>query len=128
VGKKGKPSKAKEIYEDFVSKCQDNNAYPTYLVKSWRYADKLQDRQDRLKGIKRNYQLRVVLFTQARKQDPARDPFKQDEAAERIIQNISRNYERANHKGLLQYWTAHLPVQAFSDKVINQQKGELTTR
>ena len=63
VGKKGKPSKAEEIYEDFVSRYQDDNSYPTDLVRSWRYTDKLQDRQDRLKGIKRNYQLRVVLFT-----------------------------------------------------------------
>ena len=50
VGKRGEPGKAKEIYEDFVSRCQDEYSYPTELVKSWRYTDKLQDRQDRLKG------------------------------------------------------------------------------
>ncbi|MFM7978060.1 MAG: hypothetical protein ACKPKO_01985, partial [Candidatus Fonsibacter sp.] len=92
VGKRGKPSKADEIYEDFVSKYQDDNIYPTDLVKSGRYTDKMQYRQDRLKGIKRNYQLRVVPFTQARKQNPTKDPFEQDKAAERIIQKISRNY------------------------------------
>ena len=86
VGKRGKPSKAEEIYEDFVSICQDDHTYPTDLVRSLRYTDKLQDRQDRLKGIQRNYQLRVVLFTQARKQDPGRDPFQQNGAIERIIQ------------------------------------------
>ena len=103
VGKKGKPGKAEEIYEDFGSRYQDDNSYPTDLVRSWRYTDKLQDRQYRLKGIKRNYQLRVVLFAQARKQDPNRDPFQQDGAVERIIQKRLRKYDRAQHKGLLQY-------------------------
>ena len=128
VGKRGKPSKADEIDENFVSIYQDENTYPTDLVKSWRYTDKLHDRQNRLKGIKRNYQLRVVLFTQARKQNPKRDPFQQDGAVERIIQKRSRKYEKAKHKGLLQYWTGHLTVKAFSDRVISQQKEKLTTR
>ncbi|MFM7978057.1 MAG: hypothetical protein ACKPKO_01970, partial [Candidatus Fonsibacter sp.] len=61
-------------------------------------------------------------------QYPNRDPFEQNEAAERIIQTISCKYERAKHKGLLQYWTGHLTVQALSDRVINHQKGKLTTR
>ena len=128
VGKKGKLGKAEEIYEDFVSRYQDDNTYPTDIVRSWRYTDKLKDRLDRLKGTKRNYQLRVVLFTQERKQDPARDPFKQDEAAERTIQKRSRTYEKAEHTGLLQYWTGHLTAKAFSDRVISQQKNKLTTR
>ena len=81
-----------------MSRYQDDNTYPTDLVKSWRYTDKMQYRQDRMKGIKRNYQLRVVLFTQARKQYPNRDPFKQDEAAERIVQKRPCKYERAKRK------------------------------
>ena len=99
VGKRAKPSKADEIYEDFASRCQDDNTYPTDLIRSWRYIGRMQYRQDRLKGVKRNYQLRVVLFTQARKQDPNRDPFQQDGAVERIIQKRSRKYENAKHKG-----------------------------
>ena len=95
VGKKGKLGKAEETYEDFVSRYQDDNSYPTDLVRSWRYTDKLQDRQDRLQGIERNYQLMVVLFTQARQQDPKEKPFQQDEAVERIIQKRSRTYENA---------------------------------
>ncbi len=49
------------------------------------------------------YQLRVVLFAQARKQDPNTEPFQQDEVVERIIQNRSRKYDLAKHSGLLQY-------------------------
>jgi hypothetical protein len=29
---------------------------------------------------------------------------------------------------MLQCWTGHLTVQAFTDRIINQQKGKLTTR
>ena len=66
-------------------------------------------------GIKRNYKLRVVLFTQARKQDPNKKPFQQDEAAEQIIQKRLRKYDRAKHKGLLQYWTGNRGVKASGD-------------
>ncbi|MFM7984652.1 MAG: hypothetical protein ACKPKO_35545 [Candidatus Fonsibacter sp.] len=59
VGKKGKLGKADEIYYDFISVYQDTNV----------------EQRERLSRIKRSYQLRVVLFTQARKQDPDKEPF-----------------------------------------------------
>ena len=70
----------------------------------------------------------MVLFTQARKEDPNREPFPQDEAIENRIETRKRKYDRAKHKGLLQYWTGHLTVKAYNDKVINQRKDKLTTR
>ena len=79
-------------------------------------------------GIKRKYQVRVVLFTQARKQDPDREPLQQNEVVERAIQKRARKYDRAKRQGLLQYWTGYLTVKAFSDRVITQQKGKLTAR
>ncbi|MFM7982934.1 MAG: hypothetical protein ACKPKO_26780, partial [Candidatus Fonsibacter sp.] len=62
VGKKGKLGKADEIYEEFISGYQDTNG----------------ERRERLTGLNRNHQLRVVLYTQARKQYPDREPFPQD--------------------------------------------------
>ena len=44
VGKKGKPGRADNIYEDFINIYQDTNI----------------EQRERLTGIKRNYQLRVV--------------------------------------------------------------------
>jgi hypothetical protein len=41
---------------------------------------------ERKAGIKRKYQLRVVLFTRARTQYPKTEPFQQDEVVERIVQ------------------------------------------
>ena len=112
VGKRSKLGKADEMYEEFISKYRDTNG----------------ERRERLTGIKRSYQLRVVLFTQARKEDPNREPFPQDEAIENRIETRKRKYDRAKHKGLLQYWTGHLTVKAPNDKVISQQKEKLTTR
>ena len=106
VGKRGKLGKADEMYEEFISKYRDTNG----------------ERRERLTGIKRSYQLRVVLFTQARKEDPNREPFPQDEAIENRIETRKRKYDKAKHKGLLQYWTGHLTVKAPNDKVIGQQK------
>ncbi|MFM7980379.1 MAG: hypothetical protein ACKPKO_13785, partial [Candidatus Fonsibacter sp.] len=74
VGKKGKLGKADEMYEEFISRYQDTN---------------VEQRESR-SGIKRSYQLRVVLFTQARKADPNKEPFPQDEAVERRIETRKR--------------------------------------
>ena len=128
VGKRGKPGKADEIYEDCVSKYENIDMYPPDMIRTFRYVDRLRERADRLKGRRRTYQLKVVLFTQARKQDPTKAPFKQDEAAERMIDKRSRKYERAQHKGLLQYWTGDLEVKAFSDRVISLLKNKLIKR
>ena len=55
VGKRGKSSKADEIYEDFLSRYQTNKAYPEDDRKTLRLTDKLIERKERLTGIKRNY-------------------------------------------------------------------------
>ncbi|MFM7986485.1 MAG: hypothetical protein ACKPKO_44950, partial [Candidatus Fonsibacter sp.] len=96
VGRKGKLGKADEMYEEFISRYQHTNV----------------ERRERLFGIKRSYRQRVVLVAQARKQYPDREPLPQDEAVERRIETKKRKYDRANHKGPLQYWTGYLTVKA----------------
>ncbi|MFM7988140.1 MAG: hypothetical protein ACKPKO_53390 [Candidatus Fonsibacter sp.] len=44
------------------------------------------------------------------------------------MQKISRKYNRAEHKHLLQYSAGHMTVQAFNNRLINQPKGKRTTR
>ncbi|MFM7986928.1 MAG: hypothetical protein ACKPKO_47200, partial [Candidatus Fonsibacter sp.] len=112
VGKRGKLGKADEMYEEFISIYQDTNV----------------EQRERLTGIKMSYQLRVVLFTQARNEDPNKEPFPQDEAITNRIETRKRKYDKAKHKGLLQYWTGHLTVKAHNDRVISQQQENLTTR
>ncbi|MFM7980802.1 MAG: hypothetical protein ACKPKO_15930, partial [Candidatus Fonsibacter sp.] len=55
-------------------------------------------------------------------------PLPQDKAVERRIETRQRKYDKAKHKGLLQYWTGHLTVKAHNDRVISQQKEKLTIR
>ncbi|MFM7984885.1 MAG: hypothetical protein ACKPKO_36750, partial [Candidatus Fonsibacter sp.] len=68
-----------------------------------------------------------MLFTQARKEYPNKEPFPQDEAITNRIETRKRKYDKAKHKGL-QYWTGHLTVKAPNDRVISQQQEKLTTR
>jgi len=52
VGKRGKPGKAEEICEDFVSRYENNSAYPEDGFKTVGYTDKMIDRKERLTRIK----------------------------------------------------------------------------
>ena len=54
VGTRGKPSRADAIYKDFVSRYQDNNAYPEDDLRTLPYTEKLKQRTDIRRGIKRN--------------------------------------------------------------------------
>ncbi|MFM7978220.1 MAG: hypothetical protein ACKPKO_02800, partial [Candidatus Fonsibacter sp.] len=108
IGKNGKLGKADDIYEEFTIIYPDTNV----------------EQRERLSGIKWSYQLRVVLYTQARKQYPDREPLPQDWAVERRIETRKRKYDNAKHKGLLQYWTGHLTVKAHNDRVISQRKEQ----
>ncbi|MFM7851025.1 MAG: hypothetical protein ACKO96_03715 [Flammeovirgaceae bacterium] len=83
MGKKGKLGKADNMYEDFISIYQDNHV----------------EQRERLSGIKMIYQLRLVLFTQARKQDPDMEPLPQDEAADRRIKTREREIRQSQAQG-----------------------------
>ena len=52
VGKKGKPDKAEEIYEDILSIYQNNKADREDDRKTLRFTDKLIERKERLTGTK----------------------------------------------------------------------------
>ncbi|MFM7979271.1 MAG: hypothetical protein ACKPKO_08140, partial [Candidatus Fonsibacter sp.] len=58
VGQQGKLGKADEIYEEFLIIYQDTNV----------------EQRERRSGIQMNYHLRMVLWPQAKKHDPDRDP------------------------------------------------------
>ena len=73
--RKDKTDKADDIYDEFVSKYEKSSAEKSPKIN--------RDKEEARPKIMRNYELRVVLFTQARKQDPNKEPFQQDEAAEK---------------------------------------------
>ncbi|MFM7986677.1 MAG: hypothetical protein ACKPKO_45915, partial [Candidatus Fonsibacter sp.] len=64
-----------------------------------RYEDTNVEQRERLSGIKRSYQLRVVLYTQARNHDPDKEPLPQDEAVERRIETNKRKIRKGQAQG-----------------------------
>ena len=75
-------------------------------------------------GTKIANKLKVVLFAQARREDPndARGPFKQDPSGTNRIET-NRSYTQSKYNGLPQYWTGHMTAMAFNDRVITQQNN-----
>ena len=71
--------KVEKMYDNFISKHADTEAFPGDHIRTWRYADRMKERLDRLTGVKRHFQLEVYLYTQERKMDPTRDYPKQEE-------------------------------------------------
>jgi len=117
-GPKGK-EKVENMYENYVSKFQNGKTYPINYMRTARQIDKLEDKRDRLLGKKHKYTLRVILLTQEQKSDPSKD---------RPPQDIIKSYRKKSHKGLVQYWSGDLSVQAYRSTVFEQQLNKLTLR
>ncbi len=113
-----------KMYENFLSKYQNATAYPDDNVRTLRYTEKLQERRDRILGIRRTYQLHVILYTQARKMDPERPLPKQEE----LGRAQKRGMAKKKHKGLIQFWKGYLTVSSFNTSIFEEQKWKMTDR
>jgi hypothetical protein len=76
-------------------------------------------------GRGRKYKVKVVLFTQTRKLDPARDPPENDYVDPRIMKAVWKNKK---HKGYTQFWKGDLLVSHYNSKILEQQRWKLTER
>ena len=56
--------KVEKMYEKFLDKYQDEEKHPQDWTRGMTAKEKLEERRDRLLGVKRTYQLNVILFTQ----------------------------------------------------------------
>ena len=56
--------KVEKMYENFLSKYQNEEKHPQDWTRGMTAKEKLEERRDRLLGVKRTYQLNVILFTQ----------------------------------------------------------------
>ena len=70
--------KVEKMYGNFLDKYQNEEKYPTDLRREMSTKEKLEERRDRLLGVKRSYQLSVILFTQEKKLDPDKKKDKQE--------------------------------------------------
>jgi hypothetical protein len=56
--------KVEKMRENFLSKYQNEEKHPQDWTRGMTAKEKLEERRDRLLGVKRTYQLNVILFTQ----------------------------------------------------------------
>jgi len=88
--------KVEKMYENFLSKFQNEEAFPISWTRGMTNKEKLQDRRDRITGTKRGFQLHVVLYTQEKKLDPK----KKDEymsTQEKLPTKLKRTRVGADH-------------------------------
>ena len=113
--------KVEKMYENFISKYQNEEAFPISWTRGMTNKEKLQERRDRILGTKRSYQLHVVLYTQEKKLDPK----KKDEYVskqEKLPAKIKRT------RGLVQITRMHITVQAYSSQLFEALKWKLAVR
>ena len=70
-------TKVERDYEDYINAYAEAEEVPKGLIRVRRARRVLEDELDRLKGVKKKFQLDVILYTDERKRD--RDRFKDEE-------------------------------------------------
>ena len=113
--------KVEKMYQNFLSKYQDQEKYPQDWTRYMTAKEKLEERRDRLLGVKRTYQLNVILFTQERKLDPAK---KKD--GDTMF--LPKGAKTKRLKGLVQVARLNLTVKAYNSKVLEALRWKLATR
>ena len=58
------------MYENFLSKYQNEDKHPQDWTRGMTAKEKLEERRDRLLGVKRSCQINVILFGQEKKLNP----------------------------------------------------------
>ena len=112
--------KAEKMYENFLSKYQDEEKYPTDLRREMSTKERLEERRDRLLGVKRSYQLHVVLYTQEKKLDPTKK-------AEYVSKQEKLPAKIKRTRGLVQITRMHITVQAYNSKAVSYTHLTLPT-
>jgi hypothetical protein len=117
LGLKGK-EKVENRLQEFLRKFKDDKAYPESDVRTMRYFDRMMERADRIRGVKRSYQVSVLLFTQARRFDYNKEGEGRDK---------TRNKK---FRGYAQFWKGDLTVQVppVYESLFEKQKWKLTER
>ena len=115
--------KVEKMYENFLSKYQNEEKHPQDWTRSMTNKEKLEERRERLLGVKRTYQLHVVLYTQEKKLDPK----KKDEYVSKQV-GLSKHGKIKRTRGLVQITRMHITVQAYSSKLFEALKWKLALR
>ena len=110
--------KADRMYDDYIKAYDTAEVVPKGLARARRQRLELEGKLDKLKGIKKTYQLEVILYTQERKTDPTKD--------RPVAENVKIKRDK-KHKGLIQFWKGDIQVEAQDSTVLSDLKWKLTT-
>jgi len=122
LGKDGK-GKVDKMYENFLSKYQNDEKHPQDWTRYMTAKEKLEERRDRLLGVKRTYQLFVAIYTQERRMDPA----KREEYLA-ATEKEAKKVKMKKIRGLAQITRMHITVQAYSSRVLEELRWKLARR
>ena len=118
-------TRAERSYQDLMNAYANaEEAAPEGLVRVRRARQRAEEELARLKGVKKKFQLDVLLYTDEEKR--SRDAFLDDrqelgKEEEKRMRQERRRYTR-RHKGLSQYHKGSLEVEAPTDIVLKECK------
>ena len=112
-----------KMYENFLSKYQNEEAFPIDYTRGMTNKEKLQERRDRILGRKQSYQLFVAIYTQERRMDPA----KREEYLA-ATEKEAKKVKMKKIRGLAQITRMHITVQAYSSRVLEELRWKLAQR
>ena len=92
-----------------------------------RHVDKMKEKADRAKGIKRQFQLKVGLYAQAKKLNPEPSDEQERERKVDVPMRSSSSRIRKN-KDLIQIWGGDLSVEATDERAIDDNKWKMIMR
>ena len=92
LGKNGS-EKVDKLFDTFISKYSEGKTYSDVRV---RHVDKMKEKADRAKGIKRQFQLKIGLYAQAKKLNP--EPSDQQEQERKVDVPMRSSSSRVRKK------------------------------
>ena len=109
-----------KMYENFLSKYSNEEAFPMDYTRGMTNKEKLQERRDRILGRKQSYQLFVAIYTQEKRMDEEKR--KEYLKAE---QKEAKDVRMKKIRGLAQITLTH---KAYSSRVFEELRWKLARR
>ncbi len=114
--------KVENMYDNFLSRYQNEEAFPLDWTRCMTNKEKLPERRDRILGTKRKYQFHVVRLMQDKKLNPNRE-------GEKHKQKPSPNVIKTRKiMGMVQITRLIITLQAYSSRVLETLNWKLTVR
>ena len=122
--------KVEKMYENFLSKYQNEEKHPQDWTRGMTAKEKLEERRDRLLGVKRTYQLNVILLTQEKRLQPKKaDKLDKEPLIDQIaLPTGTKGMKTKRLKGMVQVARLNLTVKAYNSKVLELLRWKLATR